>query len=137
MSGAVRTKTNLGIVTKDAQGVPNEFLVPLMNVRERLVRPEQWPQQACCTVDHAGEVKGPHLHLKRRGLFTRIRGNIRIVARVDGRHEEAFSGEDHGFATGHVPAGIPNALVNIGDCDAYILPRVPSGAMSEPLEVRP
>ena len=127
MSGVVQTETNPTIVTKNAQGVPNGFLIPLMNVHEGFVRPEQWPQQVYCTVAHPGEVKGPHLHMKRWGLFTCIRGNIRIVVRVEGRYQEFLSGEDHGFATVQVPAGVPNALANIGDCDAYIL-NMPSPA---------
>ncbi len=117
----VARKPNRRIVTRNALGAPNGFLVPIVNVHEGFLRPEQWPQQVYCTVAAAGEVKGPHLHMKRWGLFTCIRGNIKIVVRVDGEYREYFSGEDHDFATVQVPAGVPNALVNIGEGDAYIL----------------
>ena len=44
-----------------------------------------------------------------------------IVVRNSDCFEEHFRGEDHGFATIQVPAGVPAALQNIGTEDAYIL----------------
>ena len=60
-------------------------------------------------------------------MFTCIKGNVKIVCKTDQNYEEYFSGEDFEFNTIQVPAGIPNALVNIGDNDAYIL-NMPSPA---------
>jgi dTDP-4-dehydrorhamnose 3,5-epimerase len=127
MTATVRAKTNRKIVTKNAAGTPNGFLIPILNVHEKFVSDERWPLQIYCTVANPGEVKGPHLHMKRWGLFTCIKGDIKIVVQVDGQYHEYFSGENHDFATVQVPAGVPNALVNIGDCDAYIL-NMPSPA---------
>lgn len=117
----IKTKNNPKIKTTSNNGQENGFLIPIINVHENFVQPEQWPKQVYCTVAKPGEVKGPHLHKKRWGLFTCIKGNIKIVIKVDNEYIERFTGEDHNFATIQVPAGIPSALVNIGNDDAYIL----------------
>jgi dTDP-4-dehydrorhamnose 3,5-epimerase len=126
----IRVKKNQKIITKNKEGKPNGFLVPIFNVHDKFVDEEQYPKQVYLTVAAPGEVKGPHLHLKRWGLFTCIRGNIKIVVRTENGYEEYFSGEDYDFATVQVPAGIPVALQNIGDQDAYIL-NMPSPAWHE------
>lgn len=74
-----------------------------------------------------GGIKGPHLHLKRWGLFTYIKGNVKIIVKTSTGYEEIFSGPDHGFATVQVPAGTPAALQNTGDENAYVL-NLPSPA---------
>ena len=79
------------------------------------------------TVVSPGAVKGPHLHLKRWGLFARIKGNVKIIVKTSGGYEEVFSGATHGLATVQLPAGIPAALKNVGDEDAYVL-NMPSPA---------
>jgi len=123
----IKVKKNIKILTRSNDGNENGFLLPIINVHENFVDEEQWPKQVYCTVAKPGEAKGPHLHKKRWGLFTCIKGNVKIVVKRDGRYEEYFSGEDHNFATIQVPPGTPNALVNIGDSDAYIL-NMPSPA---------
>ena len=127
MVDRVRTKHNPKIVTRNQSGKENGFLIPVVNVHEGFVGEEQWPRQVYCTVAGPGEVKGPHLHHKRWGLFTCIRGNVKVVVRIDGVYEEYFSGDEYGYQTIQVPAGIPAALVNVGDSDAYIL-NMPSPA---------
>ena len=127
MPDNVRIKKNSKIITKNQSGKENGFLIPIINVHENFVDENQWPKQIYCTTVAPNEVKGPHLHKKRWGLFTCIRGNIKIVIRRDGQYEEFFSGEDYDFATIQVPAGLANALVNIGNCDAYVL-NMPSPA---------
>lgn len=127
MSGHIRTKNNPKIVTKNVQGQANGFLIPIINVHENFLNSEQWPKQVYCTVAAPGTIKGPHLHKKRTGFFTCIKGNIKIVIRIADQYIEKFSGEDYDFASVQVPAGIPSALVNIGTCDAYIL-NMPSPA---------
>jgi dTDP-4-dehydrorhamnose 3,5-epimerase-like enzyme len=117
----INVKNNPKIVTKNVDGNENGFLIPIMNVHENFVQPDQWPKQVYCTIAKPGSVKGPHLHKKRWGLFTCIKGNVKIVIQVDGKYIEQFTGENHNFATIQVPAGIPSALVNIGEVDAYIL----------------
>jgi dTDP-4-dehydrorhamnose 3,5-epimerase len=123
----IKTKHNPKIVTKNVTGDENGFLVPIMNIHDNFVDQEQWPKQVYLTVAKQGEIKGPHLHHKRWGLFTCIKGNLKIVVQVDGIYQEFFSGEDYNFATVQVPASVPAALVNIGMGDAYIL-NMPSPA---------
>jgi dTDP-4-dehydrorhamnose 3,5-epimerase len=115
------------VTTKGTDGKPNGFLIPIYNVHETPISPEQSPKQVYLTVVSPGGVKGPHLHLKRWGLFTCIRGNVKIVLKTDAGYEEAFTGTDHEFATIQVPAGVPAALQNIGEDDAYVL-NMPSPA---------
>lgn len=115
------------VTTKDLDGTPNGFLVPVYNIHETPIAAEQRPQQVYLTVVSPGSVKGPHLHMKRWGLFTCIKGNVKIVLKTSGGYEETFSGEDHAFTTVQVPAGIPAALQNIGNEDAYVL-NMPSPA---------
>ena len=114
-------KKNKKFPTKNLAGEPNGFVVPIINVHDKFVADEQWPKQVYLTVATPGDVKGPHLHYKRWGLFTCIKGNIKIVIRKEEQYIEYFSGEDFEFQTVQVPAGIPAALVNIGKVDAYIL----------------
>lgn len=126
----IQSKKNPRIPTKNHDGKQNGFLIPIINVNEGFPSPDAWPKQVYCTVAYPGQVKGPHLHKKRAGLFTCIKGNVKIVIRIDGKYVEHFSGDDHEYATIQVPPGIPSALVNIGKEDAYIL-NMPSPAWSK------
>ena len=103
------------IETRSDSG-PNGFLVPIWHV-------DSGPkiEQVYLTVVAPGAVKGPHLHMRRRGLFTCIKGNIRLVTRSADCYQEHDIGEDHNFATSEVPAGIAAALYNVGDVPAYVL----------------
>jgi dTDP-4-dehydrorhamnose 3,5-epimerase-like enzyme len=118
----MRSREHAKFITKDAAGEANGWLVPIVNVHDDFPDAAQWPKQVYLTVVAPGKVKGPHLHLKRWGLFTCIAGNVKIVTRAaDGTYEETFSGVDHGFRTVHVPAGVPAALQNSGESEAYVL----------------
>lgn len=108
-------------LTKGKAENPNGWLLPIYNIHDGVIAPAQAPQQVYLTVVAPGAVKGPHLHLKRWGLFTCVRGNVRIVVRTVAGYEEYFSGEDHEFATVQVPAGVPAALQNTGSGEAYVL----------------
>jgi dTDP-4-dehydrorhamnose 3,5-epimerase len=121
MSNKIKVKSNTRIETKDKHGKDNGFLIPIINIHDHFVSDEQWPKQVYCTVVKPGQVKGPHLHYKRWGLFTCVRGSLKIVVRVTGKYQEYFSGDDYNYQTIQVPAGVPAALVNIGNDDAYIL----------------
>lgn len=123
----IKTKANRKFITRNASGEENGFLVPIINVYEDFIDSEEWPKQVYCTVAAPWQAKGPHLHKKRQGLFTCIKGDILIVMRIDGKYVEHFSGENYEFRTVQLPAGIPAALVNISDTDAYIL-NMPSPA---------
>jgi dTDP-4-dehydrorhamnose 3,5-epimerase len=117
----LRVKKQPRIETSHDDGRPNGFLIPIFNVHDGFIPPDHYPKQVYLTVAAPGEVKGPHLHLKRWGYFTCIRGNAKIVARTDDGYEEYYTGENYDFATIEVPAGIPCALQNIGDIDAYFI----------------
>jgi dTDP-4-dehydrorhamnose 3,5-epimerase len=117
----IKIKKNKKFVTKNQDGKTNGFLVPIINIHDHFVADEQWPKQVYLTVASPKEIKGPHLHYKRWGLFTCIKGNIKIVVRIEDQYLEYFSGENYEFQTVQIPAGIPAALVNIGNEDAYIL----------------
>jgi hypothetical protein len=65
--------------------------------------------------------------MQRWGLFTCIKGNIKIIIKTPKGYEDYYSGEDHEFKTVQVPAGLGAALQNMGDIDAYVL-NMPSPA---------
>jgi dTDP-4-dehydrorhamnose 3,5-epimerase-like enzyme len=117
----IRVKKNMRIKTRNASGEENGYLVPIINVHDAFLETEQWPQQVYCTVIKPKSVKGPHLHMKRWGFFTCVKGDVRIVMKVDGEYQEHLTGESHDYASIQVPAGIPCALVNIGEDDAFVL----------------
>ena len=118
---ALRTMNHPLISTKSKDGKDNGYLIPIFNVHDRFIPEGHHPQQVYLTAVSPGSVKGPHLHMKRWGCFTCIKGNIKVVARIDNRYEEYFSGEDHGYASIEIPAGTPVALQNTGDTDALVL----------------
>jgi dTDP-4-dehydrorhamnose 3,5-epimerase-like enzyme len=121
------TQIHNKIITKDKDKQPNGWLVPIFNVHDNFIHEKQHPHQVYLTVVAPRTHKGPHLHMKRWGLFTCIKGNVKIVVRTDKGYEEYYSGEDYMFATVQVPAGIPAALYNYGDQEAFVL-NMPSPA---------
>jgi dTDP-4-dehydrorhamnose 3,5-epimerase-like enzyme len=117
----IRTRRNRKIITRGQDGQPNGFLVPIFNASEDFVAPAQHPQQVYLTVIARGRYKGPHLHMKRWGLFTCVKGNAKIVLCTPDGYREYFTGEEHGFQTVQVPPGLAAALVCLGDEDAYVI----------------
>jgi len=107
--------------TKGSDGQANGFLVPIFNVHDGWIPAERQPQQVYLTVCAPGTRKGPHLHMKRWGHFTCIRGNARVVAKLGDEYVIEYIGEAHQYQTVEVPAGVPNMLENVGDVDAYII----------------
>jgi dTDP-4-dehydrorhamnose 3,5-epimerase-like enzyme len=107
--------------TNGGDGRANGFLIPIYNHHDQFIPAERSPKQVYLTVCAAGTRKGPHLHMKRWGYFTCIRGNARVVARFGDEYTVAYTGEDHGYQTIEVPAGVPNCLEAIGDADAFII----------------
>ena len=99
----------------------NGYLVPLYNVHDGFFALGQEPQQVYLTVVAPGCIKGPHLHFIRTGYFTCIKGNVRIVVKIDGKYQEYLSGEDHEYLSVEIPRGVPAALENIGNSDAFVL----------------
>ncbi len=117
----IKVKTNKKIITKNQNGFNNGFLVPIYNINEGFFEKGNEPKQVYLTVVEPKEVKGPHLHYKRSGCFTCIKGNARFILKINNSYKIYFSGEDYEFKSLIVPKGIPAALQNIGNVDAYIL----------------
>jgi dTDP-4-dehydrorhamnose 3,5-epimerase len=117
----IRTVSHKKFVTKDEDGAANGFLVPLYNINEKFFAAGKEPQQVYLTTVLPGKVKGPHLHFIRTGFFTCIKGNVRVILKVDGEYKIFFSGEDHEYRSIEVPTGIPAAVECLGDEEAYML----------------
>jgi len=117
----LRTHKHPKILTRDGKGNINGFLIPIYNNHDDFIQDSNSPKQVYLTVCDPGQIKGPHLHMKRWGFFTCIRGNIRIIVQSKDGYETYFSGEDYEFATVEVPAGTPAAIQNIADEPSYIL----------------
>lgn len=117
----IATKANKKFVTKDHQDQANGFLVPIYNIHDGFFSPGKEPQQVYLTVIGPHQVKGPHLHFIRTGCFTCIKGNARFVLKTVAGYQVFYSGEDHEFRSVIVPTGVPAALQNLGDEDAYVL----------------
>ncbi len=117
----IRTVSHKKFVTKDDDGAANGFLVPLYNIHEKFFADGKDPQQVYLTTVLPGKVKGPHLHFIRTGFFTCIKGNVRVILKVDGEYQIFFSGEDYEYQSIEVPTGIPAAVECLGDEEAYLL----------------
>ena len=114
-------KTNPKFITKDSNGHENGFLVPIYNVHDGFFEAGKEPQQVYLTVIAPRQIKGPHLHFIRTGCFTCIKGNARFILKTEHGYEVVLSGEAHEYRTVIVPTGVPAALQNLGDEDAYVL----------------
>lgn len=115
------------IPTFDATGKPNGYVVPIWRLSDP---PGVRPDQIYLTAVSPRSQKGPHLHHIRRGSFCCIKGNVRLVTRVDGSYLTASLGEDHNYPVVAVPTGIPACLYNDGDEEALVL-NMPSPAWSK------
>lgn len=100
------------ITTKDQSGAPNGWLLPVWNIHDG-------PQisQVYVTAIAPGMSKGPHLHMKRRGLFCRLTGAVLLATRdLEGNYTTHDITEPV-----LVPSGTPAALYNIGTTEALVL----------------
>jgi hypothetical protein len=81
------------------------------------------PGAAAGLRDHrcAPRRKGPHPRYLRTGLFTSVKGNARIVVRLDGEYQVHWIGEDHDYRSIEIPAAVPALLQNPGDDEALVL----------------
>lgn len=115
----LRTTTHKPIETKDANGTPNGWLLPIYSAVEDTF-PE--PRQVYLTTVLPKMTKGPHLHHIRSGLFCCIRGDIRLIVKSpEGAYSYWYSGESVGYKTVHVPSGTPTMIQNIGVGEAWVL----------------
>lgn len=117
----IRTQTHPKIETRDEAGLANGWLVPIYNQKDGFFAAGHEPQQVYLTVIAPHSLKGPHLHFVRTGFFTCIKGNVRIVVKVNGEYRTYFSGEAYGFCSVEIPTGVPAVLQNMGDEEALVL----------------
>lgn len=114
------------IETKDVNGRPNGFVVPIWNALECKYRPDQ----VYLTAVLPGCVKGPHLHQRRTGYFCCVKGHVTLVLRVGGKYKEIRLGEDHDYLAVGISTGTPAAIYNLGPEIALVL-NLPSPAWSK------
>lgn len=117
----LKIKSNSKYVTTNELGVPNGFLVPIYNIHDGFFPSGKEPTQVYLTVINSREIKGPHLHFIRTGCFTCIKGNARFVLKTTQGYEVVYSGEDYEYRSVIVPTGVPAALQNLGEEEAYVL----------------
>jgi dTDP-4-dehydrorhamnose 3,5-epimerase len=117
----IKSKTNKKFETKNNNDEPNGFLVPIYNIHDNFFLEGEAPQQVYMTVISPGEIKGPHLHFIRTGCFTCIKGNARFILKTEDGYQVFNSGELFDYVSVIVPTGVPAALQNVGDEDAYVL----------------
>lgn len=117
----LRVQKHPKIITKNLDGTPNGFLVPIYNINDGFFADGAEPKQVYLTVIYPGEKKGPHLHLIRTGFFTCIKGNVKIVLKIDGCYKELFSGESYDYHSVEVPIGVPAMIMNEGQDEAFML----------------
>ena len=119
------TKPLRVIHTRHIDGTANGFLVPIWHIDDGYS-----PQQVYLTTIDPHCQKGPHLHLKRKGAFTVLRGTVRIVTRNAGGVYHEVDIKEGDFKTVFVEPGMPAALYNLGNTRAYVL-NMPAPAWRE------
>ena len=117
----LRTQPHRKFVTSDHEGQSTGYLVPIYNIHDGFFASGREPQQVYLTVVSPRSSKGPHLHFVRTGCFTCIKGNVRIVVKVDGQYREYDSGEAHDYLSIEIPVGTPALIQNLGDEEAFVL----------------
>jgi dTDP-4-dehydrorhamnose 3,5-epimerase len=117
----IKTASHKKYNTRTEQGDVNGYLVPLYNIHDKFFEEGKEPQQVYLTTIKPGKIKGPHLHFIRTGCFTCIKGNVRIILKIEGQYKVFFSGEDHDYRSIIVPTGIPAAVQCLGSEEALML----------------
>lgn len=129
----IKSKANPKNLTKNHSGEPNGYLVPIYNINESFFPKGKEPQQVYLTVIGPRQIKGPHLHYIRTGCFTCIKGNARFVLKTADGYRVFYSGEDHEYTSVIVPAGVPAAVQNLGQEEAFVL-NMPSPAWTPTMD---
>jgi len=118
----IRTKRCRQILTHDCAGQSTGFLLPIYNANDPFFATCHQPEQVYLTVVEVGKIKGPHLHMIRKGLFICIKGCVRFVLKVPSvGYHSIESGDGSESVLVEVPSGVALAIQNIGKEDAYIL----------------
>ena len=123
----IRTLEHKKFETRDEAGEVNGFLVPIYNIHDGFFSEGKHPQQVYMTTILPGKLKGPHLHFIRTGFFTCIKGNVKVVLKLEDGYKEFFSGENNEYRSIEVPTGVPAVVQCVGDEEAFLL-NMPSPA---------
>ena len=113
MNKIVKVKNNKKLHSFNRFGKENGCVIPIIDINESFLTKDRFPHQVYLTIVSPGEIKGPHLHKKRYAMYTCIRGNIKVVVKINDNYEYYYSGEDYDYATIWVEKGIPTAIINL------------------------
>ena len=73
------------------------------------------PKMAYVSSVNPGEIKGPHLHIKRNSYFVCIHGKVVFIVRnKNGKYDEIESSDDNPVLI-HVPKNYPSAHLNLSN----------------------
>ena len=79
------------------------------------------PKMVYISAVNSGEIKGPHIHLKRNSYFVCIHGKVVfILKRNNDEYEEIISSEENPVLV-HVPKNIASAHINLDNKTAKVL----------------
>ena len=82
---------------------------------------EYEPKMVYISAVNSGEIKGPHIHLKRNSYFVCIHGKVVfILKRENGKYEEIISSEEDPVLV-YVPKNIASAHVNLDNKTSKVL----------------
>ena len=86
---------------------------------DSIIEPE--PKMVYISSVNSGEIKGPHIHLKRNSHFVCIEGKVVfIIKRETGKYEEIISSEKKPILV-HVPKNIASAHINLDNKKSKVL----------------
>ena len=86
---------------------------------DKLIQPE--PKMVYISAVNSGEIKGPHVHLKRNSYFVCIHGKVVfIIKKENGEYDEIISSEENPILV-HIPKNIASAHINLNKKSSKIL----------------
>lgn len=110
------------IHTKDKAGNHNGLVIPVWSLLDGIVPPEMYARQVYVTTVTPGAIKGPHLHMKRWGMFCCIKGNVKIITKTkEGVYGIWHSGDHYDHALIQIPPGVGAAIQSICTEESYVL----------------
>ena len=115
----IKAKLNRKIITKDHKGQATGFLVPIYNIHDGFFEEGKEPQQVYLTVIEPRQIKG-RTFISFDQLFYMHQGNARFILKTKEGYR-VYSGDSHEYCSVIVPTGVPAALQNLGDDEAYVL----------------
>ena len=86
---------------------------------DKIIEPK--PKMVYISTVNSGEIKGPHIHLKRNSYFVCIHGKVVfIIKNKNGKYNEIISSEENPILV-HVPKNISSAHINLDNKPSKIL----------------